>query len=317
MSPESVYSSLGDVYAERKPASEEYSLLQVLKSVYSETNNVHLSVVDNNFRLLEFLSAKGISTQVAKTPKIELLAWSTSGGVGTMDEPNIFVFTAQTQKGDLFTRLNTCSVRFTYQETEFDVLKVQYNKGGNIGRTISTLYHFVFKDPNPVEETFFSKLDLSPVTNKTIGHRLISDIYHWASSLKDEIWVFDNGFWNKRKDLWKAVQKSSWDDLVLEPDFLDNLRRDTRTFFDNREIYQQLGVTWKRGLLMLGPPGNGKTETIKVLLKELKQNALYVKSFTTANVGDYVREYCIARLMYPSSLTFDLLGPRVGRSSDI
>lgn len=35
------------------------------------------------------------------------------------------------------------------------------------------------------------------------------------------------------------------------------------------------------GLLLLGPPGNGKTESIKVLLKESGQAALYVKSFTT------------------------------------
>lgn len=34
----------------------------------------------------------------------------------------------------------------------------------------------------------------------------------------------------------------------------------------------------------LGPPGNGKTESIKVLLKESGISSLYVKSFNTNRV---------------------------------
>ncbi|KAH8110598.1 P-loop containing nucleoside triphosphate hydrolase protein [Phellopilus nigrolimitatus] len=116
---------------------------------------------------------------------------------------------------------------------------------------------------------------------KSAGHNLISDIYRWAGSLKDEIWVFQDGCWMKDQALWAAIRSASWDDMVLEKEFLEGLRRDTRTFFENSKIYHELGVVWKRGLLLLGPPGNGKTETIKVLLKESGQAALYVKSFST------------------------------------
>lgn len=88
----------------------------------------------------------------------------------------------------------------------------------------------------------------------------------------------------KDKALWKSVQSAQWDDIVLDEQFLDGLKRDTKTFFENMEIYNELGITWKRGLLLLGPPGNGKTESIKVLLKESGQSALYVKSFTSQGV---------------------------------
>jgi len=40
-------------------------------------------------------------------------------------------------------------------------------------------------------------------------------------------------------------------------------------------------VAWKRGILLIGQPGLGKTECVKLLLKETAKTALYVKSFST------------------------------------
>ncbi|OCH87014.1 P-loop containing nucleoside triphosphate hydrolase protein [Obba rivulosa] len=115
-----------------------------------------------------------------------------------------------------------------------------------------------------------------------MGRKLLSAVYEWANSLREEMWVFENGGWSKHKDLFRAVQKSTWDDIVLDENFREGLRRDTKTFFSSKEIYQSLGVTWKRGLLLLGPPGNGKTESIKALLHEFDYAALYVKSINTS-----------------------------------
>lgn len=117
------------------------------------------------------------------------------------------------------------------------------------------------------------------------GRKLAADIYTWADSLKHEIWVYDS-YWEKSANLYKSIQASNWDDVVLEEGFKDGLRRDTRTFFSSRETYRSLGITWKRGILLLGSPGNGKTECIKALINEVGVSALYVKSFTTCNVGE-------------------------------
>jgi len=114
-----------------------------------------------------------------------------------------------------------------------------------------------------------------------IGEDLLADAYKWALGVNKEIWMFSNGCWKKDKKLWEAIQQSQWDDLVLDRGFIEGLKRDTETFFESKGIYESLGITWKRGLLLLGPPGNGKTESIKVLLKESGILSLYVKSFTT------------------------------------
>lgn len=92
---------------------------------------------------------------------------------------------------------------------------------------------------------------------------------------------------------------------MLAPEFKENLKRDMLQFFASKSIYEALGITWKRGIcefeihaeqraltynitpvvVLLGSPGNGKTESIKALLKEAPYPALYVKSFTTQRVG--------------------------------
>ena len=105
----------------------------------------------------------------------------------------------------------------------------------------------------------------------------------WATSLHDQIWVFDQR-WFKDASFFAEIQKANWDDVILDDKFKDGLRRDTKTFFASKPAYASLGITWKRGILLLGPPGNGKTESIKALLKEAPYPALYVKSFTTQRV---------------------------------
>jgi AAA+ superfamily predicted ATPase len=66
---------------------------------------------------------------------------------------------------------------------------------------------------------------------------------------------------------------------VLPGTLAADIRTDVKRFFARRSFYAEHRLPWKRGLLFVGPPGNGKTQTLKALLREVERPVVYVKSF--------------------------------------
>jgi len=111
---------------------------------------------------------------------------------------------------------------------------------------------------------------------------LLMAVGAWAVQLHDEIWVFNQGYWQKDHGMWTEIQKADWKDVILKDTFKKALQKDVYGFFTSEKIYKDLGIPWKRGLIMYGPPGNGKTISIKVIMKTCEESGftpLYVKSF--------------------------------------
>lgn len=153
------------------------------------------------------------------------------------------------------------------------------------------VYYVSWQDPFKMPDQIFYILypRAEDGSNIVDGHCLETDALclsagKWTSQLHEEIWVFDDGRWDKSKELWKSVHGSSWDDVILDPDMKKNLIEDVQGFFDNQKIYADFAVPWKRGIILHGVPGNGKTVSIKALMASLydrpdKIPSLYVKSF--------------------------------------
>jgi len=115
--------------------------------------------------------------------------------------------------------------------------------------------------------------------------RLLLEAGRWTNSLHEEIWVFDSGRWQKSHELWESIQSAEWENVILDEDMKKSLIRDVDNFFNGRQTYQKLKVPWKRGVIYYGPPGNGKTISIKAMMHALYRRndpipTLYVRSLS-------------------------------------
>jgi hypothetical protein len=103
----------------------------------------------------------------------------------------------------------------------------------------------------------------------------------WNAEVRpsQEVLVFEGGRFKKSASLHEAIARASFDELVLPPALRAQIRADFAQFFEARPLYQRYGVAWRRGVLFTGPPGNGKTHTIKALVNALGKPCVYVRSF--------------------------------------
>jgi AAA+ superfamily predicted ATPase len=87
-------------------------------------------------------------------------------------------------------------------------------------------------------------------------------------------------------------------EVILPDTTLKLLERNVLQFVEQRKALVQLGQSAKKGLLFYGPPGNGKTHTIRYLIGELKgHTTLLITAEQVDRLGEYM---ALARLLQPS-----------------
>ncbi|KAK1075244.1 hypothetical protein LTR33_009588 [Friedmanniomyces endolithicus] len=163
---------------------------------------------------------------------------------------------------------------------------------------IFPMYHVAWADETMGLQSFhyiLSDRKDGGAVHSVAADRLVIKCGKWSSELHEEIYVFDNGHWQKNEDLWKAKE---------------TLINDVHGFFDNRAVYEEVSVPWKRGIIMHGTLGCGKTISIKALMHSLQDKgvaSLYVKSFDACQGLQYsIRSiFAHARVMAPCLLLFE------------
>lgn len=137
-----------------------------------------------------------------------------------------------------------------------DVVLVTYTQ-----RCYPSRHHWIVAETQAVAEEFFA------------------DVCQWSSEVRGELLVFQEGDWTKNKELHDAIKATSFDDLILRDGLKEEIQKDFESFISSHDVYKQYRIPWKRGALFVGPPGNGKTHTLKALINQLGLPCLYVKSF--------------------------------------
>jgi hypothetical protein len=143
---------------------------------------------------------------------------------------------------------------------------------------------------------------------KEIAESFFAAVCDWNRQIREEVLVFEEGHWSKSPNLFRAIKGANFDNLILRGSLKQEIQDDLVNFFSSRQTYETYGVPWKRGILFIGTPGNGKTHTVKALINKIKQPCLYVKSFKARyeNESENIRKvFQKARQSAPCILVFE------------
>lgn len=70
--------------------------------------------------------------------------------------------------------------------------------------------------------------------------------------------------------LYAEVEECKKEDLITTDNkILDDLTRQTKIFFESGFKYKQLQIPYRRGILLYGPPGSGKSVCIRLLINQI------------------------------------------------
>ena len=169
------------------------------------------------------------------------------------------------------------------------------------------LYSIVGSD-GPYKDPMSYLLGSTPVENDG----LMLAACAWQHSIHDTVLVFDGGYWENSSELWQSIQKASWDDVILDSAMKQSIISEVTKFFNSKDRYKKLRVPWKRGIIFHGPPGNGKTISIKAMMHSLYDRddpvpTLYVRSLSSYGGPEYAIRtiFSKARQMAPCFLVFE------------
>jgi hypothetical protein len=111
------------------------------------------------------------------------------------------------------------------------------------------------------------------------------------------------------------TKDASWDELFLPQEMKTELKDLVENFLASKEFYQKSKIPWKRGVLLFGQPGNGKTSIIRTLISEY--NFKPVTFVPGANAETLREAFSYAEEQSPSLLYVEDLDSLIESGLDI
>ena len=117
-------------------------------------------------------------------------------------------------------------------------------------------YFYTWKDHEYIVyvvngESSFSRVPMTYILgcSKESTESLLVAASQWLVDIHEEVLIFDGGYWQKSKELWQSVQRSNWDDIIMDAGMKKAIMGVVDQFFNAKERYLKLKVPWKRGII--------------------------------------------------------------------
>ncbi|CAE6504798.1 unnamed protein product [Rhizoctonia solani] len=128
------------------------------------------------------------------------------------------------------------------------------------------------------------KISVVARNNAIIKKLVLQAKYEYEQDMEHRVHIFladQGGGWR-----WNgARQKRPMSSIVLEPGVKDMLLTDAKDFLRSEEWYAERGIPFRRGYLLHGVPGSGKTSLIHAVAGELGLD-IYVVSLNMKGMSD-------------------------------
>ncbi|HUS49386.1 MAG TPA: ATP-binding protein [Candidatus Paceibacterota bacterium] len=142
-------------------------------------------------------------------------------------------------------------------------------------------------------------------------HRGCAEIFLWYDNEEADIWQEwkeyskENNFYKNKKidgfcNFLELDDSISWDNIVINDKIRENIKKNVENLFKYRDILKQNDVKIKRGCVLAGSPGTGKSLICKTLAKETKATVLYISPVHISRVIDITRICDMAKDLAPT-----------------
>jgi chaperone BCS1 len=92
-----------------------------------------------------------------------------------------------------------------------------------------------------------------------------------------------------RDEVWSYINfdhPTTFDTLAMDPDEKQSIMDDLDDFRNNKDYYRRIGRAWKRGYLLHGPPGTGKSTMIAAMANYLNYDIYDIELTSLQTNGD-------------------------------